>query len=96
MRKAGENKLNADITCVPGGKLGHLVNSLNYNEKILKYNTYVIVSGLNNVDNGLSKDTERFEVFKQLNELGKAVREILDGDEKKRLFLVAPINAPSK
>ena len=96
LRKADENKLNADIICVPGGKLGHLVNSLNYNEKILKYDNYVTVGGLNNVDNGLSKDTERSQVFKQLNELGKAVREILGGDEKKRLFLVAPINAPSK
>ena len=96
MRKANENKLNADIICVPGGKLGHLVNSLNYNEKILKYDDYVIMGGLNNVDNGLTKDTERSQVFKQLNELGKAVREILDGDEKKKLFLVAPINAPSK
>ena len=42
-----------------GGKLGHLVNSLNYNEKILKYDNYMIVGGLNNVDNGLSMDTER-------------------------------------
>ena len=37
LRKADENKLNADIICVPGGKLGHLANSLNYNGKILKY-----------------------------------------------------------
>ena len=69
---------------------------MNYNEKILKYDNYVIVGGLNNVVNGLSKDTERSQVFKQLNELEKAVREILDGDGKKKLFLVAPINAPSK
>ena len=55
MRKADKNKLNADIIFVPG----HLVNSLNYNEKILKYDNYVIVGDLNNVDNGLSKDTER-------------------------------------
>ena len=34
--------------------------------------------------------------LKQLNELGKAVREILDDNEKIKLFLVAPINAPSK
>ena len=95
MRISDENKLNADIICVPGG-LDHLVNSLNYNEKILKYDNYVIMGGLNNVDNGLSKDTERSQVFRQLNELGKAVREILDGDEKKKLFLVAPVNAPSK
>ena len=96
MRKADETKLNADIICVPGGKLGHLVNSLNYNEKIVKYDNYVIVGGLNNVDSRLSKHTERSQVFKQLNELRKAVRETLEGNEKKKLFLVAPINAPSK
>ena len=71
LQKADENELNADIICVPGGKLGHLVNSLNYNEKILKYDNYVIVGGLNNVDNVLSKDTERSQVLKQLNELGR-------------------------
>ena len=48
MRKADENKLNADIICVPRGKLGHLVNSLTYDEKILKYDNYAIVGGLNN------------------------------------------------
>ena len=62
----------------------------------MKYDSHLIVGGLNDVDNGLSKDTERSQVFKNLNELGKAVKEILDGDEKKKLFLVAPINAPSK
>ena len=68
----------------------------NVRGRIKVFNNYVIVGGLNNVDNGLSKDTERSQVFKQLNEIGKAVREILDGDEKKKLFLVALINAPSK
>ena len=62
----------------------------------MKYDNYVIVGGLKSVDNGLSKDTERSQVFNQLNELGKAVREILDDNEKKKLFLTAPINAPSK
>ena len=63
---------------------------------MLKCHNFVIVGGLNNVDNGLSKDTERSQVFKQLNELGKTVREILDGNEKKKLFLMASINGPSK
>ena len=56
-------------------------------EKVLKYDNCMIVGGLNNVDNGLSKDTERSQVFKQLNELGKAARDILDGDERKNCSL---------
>ena len=79
-----------------GGEAGSFSYSLDYNEKILKYDNYVIVGGLNNVNNRLSKDTERSQVFKQLNELGKAVREIMDGDEKKKSFLVALTYAPSK
>ena len=43
LRRVDTTKTNADIVCIPGGKLGHLVNSMNYNEKILNYDNYVIV-----------------------------------------------------
>ena len=64
-------KTNADIVCIPGGKLGHLVNSMNYN------------AGLNNIDRRKDKDVER--IFKHLNDFGKGVREILGTDDKKKL-----------
>ena len=67
-----------------------------YNEKILNYDIYAIVGGLNNIDGGEDKDVERTQIFKQLNDLGTGVREILGSDDKKKLYLVAPIKAPSK
>ena len=33
LRRVDTTKSNADIVCIPGGRLGHLVNSMNYNEK---------------------------------------------------------------
>ena len=96
LRRVDTTKTNADIVCIPGGKLGNLVNSMNYNEKILNYDNYVIVGGLNNIDRGEDKDVERTQIFKQLNDLGKGVREILGTDDKKELYLVAPVKAPSK
>ena len=69
---------------------------MNHNEKNLNYDNYVIVGGLNNIDRGEDKDVERTLIFKQLNGLGKGVREILGTDDKKKLYLVAPIQAPIK
>ena len=71
LRRVDTTKTNADIVCIPGGKLGHLVNSMNYNEKNLNYDNYVIVGGLNDIDRGDDKDVERTHIFKQLNSLGK-------------------------
>ena len=59
------------------------------------YDDYVIVGGLNNIDRGENKDVERTQIFKQLNDLGKGVREVSGTDEKKKLYLVAPVKAPS-
>ena len=96
LRRVDTTMTNADIVCIPGGKLGHLVNSMYYNEKSLNYDNYVIVGGLNNIDRGEDKDVERTQIFKQLNDLGKGVREILGTDDKKKLYLVASVKAPSK
>ena len=71
LRRVDTTKTNADIVCIPGGKLGHLVNSINYNEKILNYDNYVIVGGLNNIDRGEDKDVERTQIFKHLNDFRK-------------------------
>ena len=44
-----EKKLNADVVSVPGGKIRHLANSLNWNKKLVKYDNVVIIGGTNNV-----------------------------------------------
>ena len=49
---------------------------------------------MNNIDRGEDKDVERTQIFKQLNDLGKGVREILGTDDKKKLYLVGPVKAP--
>ena len=68
--------LNADVTCIPGGQIGHLANSLNYNQQLLNYENVIIVGGLNNIDNGVeNKDIERNLIFKQLAELGNIIKE---------------------
>ena len=82
--------------CISGEKIGHLANSLNYNEKVLQYNNYVIVGGLNDNDRGESKDMERSRAFKQLNDLGNMVRDMLDSGQKKKLYLVALVKVPSR
>ena len=96
LRRVDTTKTDADIVCIPGAKLGHLVNSVNYNEKILNYDNYVIIGGLNNIDRGEDKDVERTQTFNQLNDLGKGVRKNLGTDDKKNLYLVAPIKPPLK
>ena len=63
LRRADTIKTNADIVCIPGGKLGHLVNSMNYNEKILNYDNHVIVGGLKNIDRREDKDVERTQIL---------------------------------
>eukprot|EP00112_Aurelia_sp_Birch-Aquarium-sp1_P002792 Seg1309.2 transcript_id=Seg1309.2/GoldUCD/mRNA.D3Y31 product="hypothetical protein" protein_id=Seg1309.2/GoldUCD/D3Y31 len=81
LRKADAMKTSQqdtmDIVCISGGKIGHLVNSLSYNEKMLKYDNDVFVGGLTNIDRGESKETERV----QLLEVGKAVKDMVDADE---------------
>ncbi len=82
LRKADATKTNADIICISGGLIDHLVNSLYYNEKALKYDNFVIVGGLNNIDQGENKETERTQTYKQLKDLGNSVRELLDSEKQ--------------
>ena len=49
--------LNADVTCIPDEQIGHLANSLKYNQQLLNYENVVIVGGLNNIDNGVEIKT---------------------------------------
>ena len=42
-------KQSADVVSVPGGKIGHLANSLNWKKKLVKYDNVVIIGGTNNV-----------------------------------------------
>ena len=44
-----QDSLNADVIAVPGGKLGHLANSIAWNKKVPKYDNIVIIGGTNNI-----------------------------------------------
>ena len=53
LRLTNQLALNADATCIPGGQIGHLTNSLSYNQQLLNYENVIIVGGLNNINNGV-------------------------------------------
>ena len=60
LRVTNQLALYADVTCIPGGQIGHLANSLNYNQQLLNYENVIILGGLNNIDNGVdNKDREK-------------------------------------
>ena len=90
--------MNADVICIPGGKIGHITHSINFNRNIMNYDNIVAVIGLNNVDNGMddSKDQERQYSINQQEELGQLLKDQLNSNPDKKLYLVTPILAPSK
>ena len=97
LRLTNQLALNADVTCIPGGQIGHLATSLNYNQQLLNYENVIIVGGSNNIDNGAeNKDIERNLVFKQLAELGNIIKEQAATKNKMKFYFVTPIKAPSK
>ena len=97
LRLTNQFALNADVTCIPGGQIGHLANSLNYNQQLINYENIIIVGGLNNIDNGVeNKNIERNLVFKQLSELGNIIKEQAATNNKMKFYFLIPIKAPSK
>ena len=56
LRLTNQLALNADVTCIRGGQIGHLANSLNYNQQLLNYENVIIVGGVNNIDSGVYED----------------------------------------
>ena len=58
LRMANQKAMNADIICISGGKIGHINNSMNYNQDILKYDNIVMIAGLNNIDLGDTPESE--------------------------------------
>ena len=97
LRLTNQLALNADVICIPGGQIGHLANSLNYNQQLLNYENVIMVGGLNNIDNGVeNKDIERNLIFKQLAELGNIIKEQATTNNKMKFYFVTPIKAPSK
>ena len=88
--------MNADIICISGGKRNHINNLMNYNPDILKYDNIVMVAGLNNIELEDTPESERQQMFHQLKETVKFIKEQVKRNPKKRLFLVAPVPAPVK
>ena len=67
MRLANQSNIKADITCIPGGKIGHLANSLKYEKGLLnEYDNFVIVGGTND----LREDYETDQEFKRETQRG--------------------------
>ena len=53
---ANNDAVNGDIISIPGAKLGHVANSLMYNQDLDTYDTIVIVAGNNNYDSNITKE----------------------------------------
>ena len=58
--------MNGDIISIPGPKLGHVANSLMYNQDLDTYDTIVIVAGNNNYDSNITKEEAKAEIKEQL------------------------------
>ena len=86
LRMANQKAMNADIICISGGKIGHINDSMNYNPDILKYDNIVMIAGLNNIDLGDTPESERQQIFHQLKETGKFMKEQVKSNPKKSCF----------
>ena len=94
LKMANQKAMNAGIICISGGKIGHINNSMNYNPDILKYDNIVMIAGLNSIDLGDTPESERQQIFDQLKETGKFMKEEVKSNPTKKLFLVAPVPEP--
>ena len=86
LRMKNQKAMNADIICISGGKIGHINNSMNYNPDILIYDDIVMIAGLNNIDLGDTPESERQQIFHQLKETGKFMKEQVKSNPKKSCF----------
>ena len=77
--------MNADVICIPAGKIGHITHSINFNRNIMNYDNIIVVAGLNNIDNGMedNKDQERQYSINQLKELGQLLKDQLNSNPDK-------------
>ena len=70
LRFANNDAVNGDIMSIPGAKLGHVANSLMYNQDLDTCDTTVIVAG-NNYDSNITKEQAKVEIQKQLKMVEK-------------------------
>ena len=66
--------MNGDIISIPGAKLGHVANSLMYNQDLDTYDTIVIIAGNNNYDSNFTKEQAKAEIKEQLKMVEKVTR----------------------
>ena len=85
-----DKKLSADVVSVPGGKIGHLANSLNWNKKLVKYDNVVIIGGTNNVHENTDEsiDEAKEEVRRGLQKVNMAVKETFENSPQKKLIIM--------
>ena len=59
---------------------------MSHNPDILKHGNIIMVAGLNNIDLGDTRESERQQIFHQLKETGKFMKEHFKSNPKKKLF----------
>ena len=74
--------MNGDIISIPGAKLGHVANSLMYNQDLDTYDTIVIVAGNNNYDSNITKEQAKAEIKEQLKMVQKVTEDFLKQEDK--------------
>ena len=74
--------MNIDVISIPGAELGHLANSLMYNQDLDKYNTIVIVAGNNSCDSNITKEQAKAEIKEQLKTVEKVTEDFLKQEDK--------------
>ena len=92
MLRFANNAVNGDI---PRAKLGHVANSLMYNQDLDTYDTIVIIAGNNSYDSDITKEQAKAEIKEQLKMVEKVTEDFLK-QEDKEIILVDPFPMPAK
>ena len=95
LRFANNDAVNGDIISIPGAKLGHMANSLMYNQDLDTYDTIAIVAGNNSYDSNITKEQAKAEIKEQLKMVEKVTEDFLK-EEDKEITLVEPFPMPAK
>ena len=88
MHLTNEKAMNAVVICIPGGKIGHITHSINFNRNIINYDNIVVVAGLNNIDNGMEDNKGQGHQYSinQLKELGQLLKDKVNPKSTGGLF----------
>ena len=92
MKLADQSNIKADITCIPGGKIGHLANSLKYEERLLNEYDNFVIGGTNDLREDYETDQEfKKEAQRGLIKCGETTYDLLKKYPEKSLIYVEPL-----